>query len=77
MLKAKQVISSAIWKRIWMSFFFLKPHDEDSFWRKVYRLEFISNVLKDFAKGQDLKKQKEIIDGVNNIWEKYRGRDNQ
>ncbi|UPW34573.1 hypothetical protein MQH03_24305 (plasmid) [Enterobacter cloacae] len=37
--------------------FLLKPHDEDSFWRKVYRLEFISNVLKDFAKGQDLKKQ--------------------
>ena len=29
---------------------------------EVYRLEFISNVLKHFAKGQDLKKQKEIID---------------
>jgi hypothetical protein len=41
-----------------MSFFLLKPHDEDSFWRKVYRLEFISNVLKHFAKGQDLKSRK-------------------
>jgi hypothetical protein len=71
MLKAKQVISSAMEKDL-DELFLLKPHDEDSFWRKVYRLEFISNVLKDFAKGQDLKKQKEIIDGVNNIWEKYR-----
>ncbi|MFS7654005.1 hypothetical protein ACJ8BM_26795 [Klebsiella pneumoniae] len=72
--KAKYLISDM--ERVWMSFL-LKYADEDSFWRKVYRLEFISSVLKEFAKGQDLKKQKEIIDGVNNIWEKFRGRDNQ
>ncbi|WP_213291320.1 hypothetical protein, partial [Klebsiella pneumoniae] len=34
-------------------------------------------LIRTFPKGQDLKKQKEIIDGVNNIWEKFRGRDNQ
>lgn len=65
--KAKYLISDM--EKDLDELFLLKPHDEDSFWRKVYRLEFISNVLKEFAKGQDLKKQKEIIDGVNNIWE--------
>ena len=59
--KAKYLISDM--EKDLDELFLLKPHDEDSFWRKVYRLEFISNVLKEFAKGQDLKKQKEIIDG--------------